>query len=257
MLIPCDVPSCANPIADDAYVCAGCTEELRLALLKVGEEDGLAVDLDLTLARQHRTGPGNLGRRSTETPLAYDPRASEAAAVLRNTLSTWCRLLQEEIGGGLPQDDLASMARWLGRFVQWLRRSDIGAECVDEIVSAVAQAERSVDLPTERVLAGVCARCGKPCYARAGADRTRCRECGTELTVSEGRERLLRAAGDRLVTAAEGARSLRVLGHDVSAAAVRGYARRGRITVKQRGSADRPLYSLGDVLDAYLDSSAA
>lgn len=93
--IPCEVPSCDNPIVDDALVCVGCALRLRNALLQVSGEhgrEGLATDLDLAVSRQRRTGPGNMGRRSTETPLAYDQEASEAASVLRNTLSAWCRL---------------------------------------------------------------------------------------------------------------------------------------------------------------------
>lgn len=260
MSTPCDVPSCESPIVDDAFVCVGCALRLRNALLRVGGEnghEGLATDLDLAISRQRRTGPGNMGRRSTEIPLAYDQEASESAAVLRNTLSTWCRLLQEEIGGCLPRDTPTAMALWLVRFTEWLRRSPLGAECVDEVDAAVDQAEKAVDLPVERVLAGVCDGCGRPCYARAGAARTRCVDCGREIDVERGRERLLRNAGDRLVTAAEGARALCALGHEVSAAAVRGYARRGRITVRGRGSANRPLYALGDILDAYPGRSAA
>lgn len=260
MNLPCDVPSCDNPIADDAFVCVGCALRLRKALLQVSGEsgqEGLATDLDLAISRQRRTGPGNMGRRSTETPLAYDQEASEAAAVLRNTLATWCRLLQEEIGGLLPRDTPAAMALWLVRFTEWLRRSPLGAECVDEVDAAVTQAEKAIDLPVERVLAGVCDDCGRPCYARMGAARTRCVDCGREIDVEQGRERLLRDAGEQLVTAAEGARALCVLGHEVSAATVRGYARRGRITVQGRGSANRPLYALGDILDAYPGHSAA
>ncbi|MGW5876706.1 hypothetical protein ACWFMI_09195 [Nocardiopsis terrae] len=254
MSLPCDVPSCVNPVVDGALVCVGCAQRLGRALrLVVGEGDGgLLEDLDLTLARQRRTGPGNMGRRSTETPLAYDPVAAEAAAVLRNTLSTWCRLLHEEIGGRLPADTPAAMATWLGRLTEWLRRCDFGPECVDEVVAAVVEVERAVDLPAERVIAGLCEHCGSPCYARAGAESTRCRECDTPLSVREGRRRLLLAAGEHLVTAADAARALRTLGHEVSAAAVRGYARRGRIQQRGTGSAGRPLYSLGEVVDAYL-----
>ncbi|RKS07581.1 hypothetical protein DFP74_3259 [Nocardiopsis sp. Huas11] len=255
MSIPCGVPSCVNPVADDALVCAGCAQRLANALeLVVGDGDGgLAEDLDLTLSRQRRTGPGNMGRRSTETPLAYDPTASEAAAVLRNTLSTWCRLLHEEIGGRLPADTTPAMAAWLGRFVSWLRRSDFGPECVDEVLAAVAEAQRAVDLPAERVIAGLCEQCGSACYARPGAEHTRCRECDTPLAVRDGRRRLLLAAGEHLVTAADAARALNTLGHEVTAAAVRGYARRGRLTSRGTGSAGRPLYSLGEVIDVYLD----
>lgn len=258
--IPCLVPTCVNTIVDDAQVCAGCASRLTSALRSVHdgpEGPGLASDLEVSLSRRHRTGPGNMGRRSTEAPLPYDARSAEALAVLRNTLTTWCRLLHEEIGGRLPEDTPSAMAAWLSRFTDWLRRSDFGAECVDEIIAAVEQAERAIDLPEKRVLAGLCPGCGLPCYARHDASRARCGSCETELSVREGRERLFRTAEGHLLTAAEAARALGLLGHEVTAAAIRGLARRGRLHPGGTGSAGRPLYTLGDVLEACLDSEDA
>jgi hypothetical protein len=75
------------------------------------------------------------------------------------------------------------------------------------------------------------------------------------MSVGEGRRRLLLAAGERLVTAADAARALQVLGHRVTPASVRGHARRGRLRVRGTGSSGRPLYSLGDVVDVYLSGA--
>ncbi|MBB6173706.1 ribosomal protein L37E [Nocardiopsis mwathae] len=258
----CEVPDCDDPLTDDAPVCAGCGYTLAIALHALhggprGNGQGLDTELELAAARQSRTGESNMGRRSAETAVAFDERASETVAVVRNTLSTWVRLVHGEVGGRLPDDTLGDMARWLERFIGWIRRSDFGGECVDEIVAAVRLAERTVDRPEQKVFAGECRRCGAPCYARPESQRARCGSCGAEHGVRAERERILRDAADRLVTAADAARALRAVGYEITDAMVRGYARRGHIRSEETGSAGRPLYRLGDVLDIALPDSAA
>ncbi|MBQ1080361.1 hypothetical protein [Nocardiopsis sp. B62] len=246
----CTTVTCALPLDGDDSVCPQCVRRLTRALDKV--VGGLPRDLDLALARQRRTGPGNLGRRSTETPLAFDPAITEASAVLQGTLSAWCRTIQEPGVPGPTGNDSSALASWLSRHTGALRRNALGTECVDEVCEAVEQAERAVDLPSDRVIAGLCPGCATPCYARSGATSTRCPECETRVSVGEGRRRMLLGAGEHLVTAADAARALQVLGHRVTPASVRGHARRGRLRPRGTGSAGRPLYCLGDVVDVYL-----
>ncbi|CAM3623551.1 hypothetical protein GCM10009799_06150 [Nocardiopsis rhodophaea] len=258
----CEVPDCDSPLTDDSPVCAGCGYELAIALHALhggprGNDRGLDTELDLAVTRQGRTGESNMGRRSSTTVVDFDERASETVDVVRNTLSTWVRMLHGEVGGRLPNDTLGDMARWLERFIDWIRRSDFGGECVDEITAAVRLAERTVDRPEQRVFAGQCRTCGAPCYARPGSERVRCGSCGDQHDVGTERERILREAGDRLVTAAEAARALRAIGHEITDAMIRGYARRGHIRAEETGSAGRPLYRLGDVLAIALPDSAA
>ncbi|WP_431870222.1 hypothetical protein [Nocardiopsis eucommiae] len=246
----CTTVTCALPLDGDASVCAPCLRRLDRALARV--VGGLPRDLDLALARQRRTGPGNLGRRSTGIPLAFDPSITEAAAVLHDTLSAWCRTLREPGTPDPAGNEPSTLASWLSRRTGVLRRHALGPECVDEVCAAVDQAERAVDLPSDRVIAGPCPQCATPCYARAGAASTRCPDCEATVSVGEGRRRMLLAAGEHLVTAADAARALQVLGHRVTPASVRGHARRGRLRPRGTGSAGRPLYCLGDVVDVYL-----
>lgn len=251
MRSPCDVPSCPRPDLGDPPVCHPCLERLVRSLRLV--TDGLTRELDLALARQRRTGPGNMGRRSTDTPLAYDTTAAEAHAVLRNTLAAWAHALLPEPPA--PDDTLGAtllLLRHTGR----TPRSDLDPTYVDEIIAAVAQAEHAVDLPSERILAGTCAACDTPCYASPDSELAFCRHCDRPVDVVEGRRRLLLSAGEHLVTAAEAARALGVLGHRVSAASVRGHARRGRLASRGTGKANRPLYRLGEVMDVCADNPA-
>lgn len=240
----CLVPDCARSSPDGAPVCPACAHRLSRSLASV---PALAGELDTSLARQARSGPGSMGRRSASTPLPYDQAASRAADHLRATLSTWVRLLHEDIGGRPPRDTLTDMAAWLDRRSDWLRMLPYGPECAQDVPAAIQAAEEAVDLPRPTAFAGRCRGCGTACYTRPGAESAACPGCGALIRPPEERERLLRDAADRLVTAAEAARALRAVGRQITPAMVRGYARRGHVRASGTGSADRPLYRLGDV----------
>ncbi|QVQ51310.1 hypothetical protein J4H86_21210 [Spiractinospora alimapuensis] len=142
---------------DDAYVCGGCAGGATAALRQVagdGRVHGLDVDLDLAVAKMGTSGSGGGGgrrSRSAESPLLINLAASEAADVLRSTLIGWVRVIHEETGGELPDDQLSAMASWLAPLVGWARHKAYGAELVDEVLAAVRQAQRAVDLPVRRV----------------------------------------------------------------------------------------------------------
>ncbi|MGH3447093.1 MAG: hypothetical protein ACRDP4_05675, partial [Nocardioidaceae bacterium] len=76
----------------DAFVCGACAGQLERDL---GDVPALVEDLDVALSRQAMFGD-RAGGKSAEKPLPIDPRASEVGWVLRNTLSTWIRVLVEE-----------------------------------------------------------------------------------------------------------------------------------------------------------------
>lgn len=90
----CAVDGCGRPVRDST-VCGACLGQLETAL---GDVSALATELDVTITRQARIGGGDGGRKSRETPLLFHYRASEDAAVLRNTLASWVRVLMEEAG---------------------------------------------------------------------------------------------------------------------------------------------------------------
>jgi hypothetical protein len=209
--IPCPVEHCDRPRRGDQQVCGACASELQRALAIVPE---LAQELETTLTRQTSSGTSGSG---SETPLPYDPRATEAEAVLRSTLVGWVRLLMGEHPSPLPPrparpmgpicagcphescvtaretigriahlaylagpaDTLASMARWLLVEPHRLTGHAAAEEAVDEICAAVRAAWRAVDRAPDSTFAGPCPECGTGLYARPGATTTRCRnvEC--------------------------------------------------------------------------------
>jgi hypothetical protein len=249
----------------DQSICGACSAELGRALDSVAE---LAAELDVTLSRQHtRDGSGTGEVEDDPTPavlhigpLGYDPRASEAAYVLRSALVGWVRDLQHhKPEDDWPDDTAASMAAWLSARLSRLNKHPAAQELHGEILGAVRAAERVVDRPADRWYAGICAapldggqRCQRDLYAKPAAAQVTCPECGCEWDVKERREWLLGLAEDVLASATEIARAVTRLGQPVTPAAIRGYAHRGHIVAHgQRvvGGREVPTYRLGDVLD--------
>lgn len=133
---------CGRPAGDASYLCGPCTADLRTTLAAIPD---LLAELDVTLTRQavhnHRGGP-----QSADKPLPYDPRASEAGWVLRNTLHTWCRVLDETVA----VTSTAEAAMWLHARVGQLRTHPAAGEAHDEIRTATTQATRVIDQPAHR-----------------------------------------------------------------------------------------------------------
>ncbi|MFF8768508.1 hypothetical protein ACF07Q_28670 [Nocardiopsis dassonvillei] len=167
---PCNL--CGRPSGDNAPCCTTCATKAATALRTVA--DWLAEDLVTATAKQVTLGTGQSGGKPTkasEAPMPIDLRASEAAAVLRSTLSTWVRLVHaaaRPIAGPacrtcthrtcraariahLPADTAAAMAAWLAPVVTQLRAAPWGADLADEIIAAVDQALRAVDRPIRYV----------------------------------------------------------------------------------------------------------
>ncbi|MUL39614.1 hypothetical protein FZ103_00195 [Streptomonospora sp. PA3] len=144
---PCHL--CAHPTGDDAPVCTRCAGQCATALRQVPD---LVADLDDATGKQTRFGSSHGGRTPrAEVPLPIDPRAAEAAAVLRSALVGWVRVVHGDRGGSWPSDSLTAMAAWLAPVIGWARHADYGPDLVDEILAAVGQARRAVDRPTRLV----------------------------------------------------------------------------------------------------------
>lgn len=259
----CPVDTCGRSMPAVAAICGACQADLRRALAAVPD---VARDLDLTLSRQtSKTGGG----RSSVVPLVFDPRASEASYVLRSTIEAWtramaegvtrrtgpacrscthpsCRLLVYSRG---PGDTLAGMAGWLSAGLRRLARHPAAQEAAEEIVTAVAAAQRIVDRRPDRQFAGRC-ECGAVLYARPGASTVQCRDCDADPVQVAGQLDQMRArVRDQLAHAYGVAALLARLDIKAPESTIRRWAKQGRLISHGTDKRGRRLYRVGDVLD--------
>lgn len=195
---PCMVDWCNLPVGD-GYVCQKCSRKLEIALGDVG---ALWEQLDIVLTRQARYSDAQ--GRGGDKALPFNPEASEIGWVLRNTLTTWCRLIAEERGWDLPEDEPAKIAGWILHHMTWLRGQEAGHLAIEEITSAVNAVRRAVDRPAERLYAGPCKECGTDLYGKPGATSLTCKACEATLTLDSQLEWMDAVLADKLVTAREG-----------------------------------------------------
>lgn len=147
-------------------LCGGCEKAFERTIAEI---PALSDELDTTITRQSALGSRN-GSRATETPVAFNVRASIVAEELKATLVGWMRDLGPErrsVGGPVcslcthdscgsfiqdmwPADSIAS----IGRFLLWklpdIRQHPAVDQMIDEITYACRAAWRAVDRPKDR-----------------------------------------------------------------------------------------------------------
>lgn len=250
--IPCPTPHCDRPRPGNRHLCGACEADLARAL---GDVPWLAGQLDVVLSKQGSHAPA--GRR-TGVPLPYDPRATEAAYVLKSALVGWVRLLTDAstvlAGAEAPYDHLPSIALWLLARLEELVMHHAAGEAVDEICSAVRSAIRLVDRPADLVYAGPCGNdvtvdepCPEALYARPDAVRVTCRVCRSVYDVEDRREWMLDAVEGMLFRAADMAHVLTSLGWPCTQGQIRQWASRGRVVAHGVDGQGHPVYRVSEV----------
>jgi hypothetical protein len=234
----------------DAYVCTPCSIDLERAL---GDVRWLLDQLDIVLTRQTAKSEGGYVTGSSEQPMPYDVRASDAKDALVNLVLTWARLVAEERPATLPMiGGVGITAAWLSSYAGWLRTHAAGADAVSEILAAVNAARRVIDVRPEKLYAGPCTTdgCGHDLYAERTAQAITCPACGERFDVAERRAFLLESARDHLGTVREVVGLFR---GTVTVDQLKGWVRRGKVSahgstvVNGRTVAT---YRVGDVMDA-------
>lgn len=270
--------TCGRP-CDDATVCAPCARRIADALRELA---GLAPELDVTIARQGRSGGG--GRGADRHPLPVDLGASEHAWAVVNTVVTWIRDTARSRGitavryprtvgptcrtnagvpgcahascrtiarSGQPVDELAEAIRWLAGQVEWLRHQPDAVQAMDELEDACALATRIVDSSDPLVIVGACP-CGQRVYGRKGRDYATCRGCGERYDIERSKQELRRHLDAQLMTAAEIATLAMYLELTDSRHRTRKLINvwSGRGVIATRGQTnDGPTYRFGEVIE--------
>lgn len=145
-------PGCSGTIAAGLPMCGPCVRQVQR---EVRESHDLLSELDVELSRQGRKGD-SAGRRSTETPLAYDLRASVSITELRASIRA-----------------LASAA------------PNIATHHIDRMRDARKDALRTIDRARTLRLIGVCPCSEQPLYASPDETEVQCRKCHEEYPVGQ------------------------------------------------------------------------
>jgi hypothetical protein len=219
----------------------------------------------------------------TRSPFNW--KASDDLYAARNTLTSWVRIMEEESGrqctvlGPVPLGpccwkckhkscwtirahdhlDEAAMCLWLIRQLEWFRQRRDATEFYDEIHHLYRFVLRVIDRPDPLLFAGACDYCTHPgpdgealkvnLYARLGAEKVACRECGVEYDVALRRGDMLADAEGMLFNAASIALAVAMFGADLKVERIRKWASRGSIVAHGVDHQGRPTYRLGDILD--------
>lgn len=243
----CHAEDCGRPTHDNATLCQHCTRRLGERLFALAT---FWPELVATLTRQDALPAG---QGHSDARIVYNPAASEAMWAVSNTLTTWARVVSEELGIDLPEPiqhttNEVRCALWLRGKVSRIRLADYGPELLDEADVAAELAERTIDRPADKVYLAQCDICGQDLYAAPGAGVTTCRGCMQVYDVSDRRHKVLARAESHTGTASEIARALTSLGDPVTPERIRKWAQRGHL-VSRGWLGSRPMYRVGDVRD--------
>lgn len=270
---------CGRPVADGAYACSACVGQTADNLEFI---EATADDLQTTLTRQDRVSAGTGGRANAETPLPINLNASDVGSRLRNTLTTWVRLVAEERGvsiadafdtcggdgswcthhrcrvirlGGDQEISNGAMAAWLRTRLSWIAHREWGPSCFDELSKVAVDLGRAVDSPPPMISLGRCEAvdCNGELRAHKEASWTKCKECGASYDVAKVKDKLLGRADHIKRNAASLARILTALG-DKNAEGklivrelqwVTNRVQRKQLFPVGKDESGKPLYSLG------------
>lgn len=270
-----------RPVADGTYCCTACVDQTRANLQFIAEN---ASDLETTLTRQDRVSSGTGGRGNAETPLPVNLRASEVGTRLRNTLSTWVRVLIDERGmtveeafphtvtrpegpvcGGngtwclhtscraillAPAREAteAEMARFLHRHLPWAAHREWAPEAFDELSRCAVDLARAIDSPPPMISLGTCESdgCDGELRAHQEATFTKCPKCREPYDIAKRKDQLLQKADHLRRNAASIARILTAAtGTELPVKKVYNWVQRGNLVPVGKDDSRRPLYSLG------------
>jgi hypothetical protein len=134
----------------DSETCRGCIPRqaapgLRLCdyhMLRIATDATKCADLhhelESALAAPERPGEHTSGTPTHGTSI--NERALIMRAEIRHTMASWCRLIAEERGIGLPADHIDAIGAYLALHREWLSAHPAAPDCADELASLAHRA---------------------------------------------------------------------------------------------------------------------
>lgn len=262
----CTVRGCDRPTQTN--LCPACLTETVTSIRELAysysdghRRPGLVQDLQDTAVRRDHTGAGGVGivARAAEQPVPFHEDASTLLVQVRYDVTRWAR----NVAATYPHLTLTATtvpeaAEWMGTFPNLLAEHPYASTLHAEMLSTARQIRRMIDRAPDKVYLGQCGYeerqqvCLQDLYALPHSPYVRCPTCGSDWDTQARRDHLLTVVENQLETATEISRALSRLARPVSAAAIRGYAHRGKLTPHPPRHDDPrqdPLYRIGDVLD--------
>ena len=249
-------PIDGRELVNNATICATCEGNLSRAL---GDLDALLDDLDTALTRQARKRPGRGNGASDGPPLPYDERASEAARDIRTLLKDWVSLVAEGIADEgrfvqLPMPATAkTLSSWLMHHTHWLAHHDTGPDAYSEIVAAVNNIRRTIDIAPDLIYIGPCGgelegiECVEVLYAVEGSETVRCKTCTSIWDIQERITYATAQAEHVTQTAVTISRALTLQGLPLETRRIRVWAHRKLLHPAGTGPRGHPTYVVAHV----------
>lgn len=282
--------TCGRPTAG-AVLCERCRATFAHALVHVGVYSN---DLETVITKRTRYGTTGATKSAIgkAQPLPLDGRfvdrtgsGSKIQHDVRNTLSTWCRTVLEDLAPRVgpaclscihasctafrrdapPRDTVSSMVNYLARQHRFVLAQTWAPVILTELLDLERRLGRMINRPADRWYAGKCSApdyddpdgeaCTAELYATADSGELVCQACGTRHDVAARRDFLLEEAKGYSVTATEAAGALLAWTDYGGSEAklvdrIRKWRDRNQLEVREVTSLlgrDRHLYRLGDI----------
>lgn len=249
-------PVDGKPVVSPAVICTDCVTTLDRAL---GDLDWLLDELDTTMTRQTKTRPARGNQTSDGPPMPYNVRASDTARDLRVLLKDWVSLIAEGLAGegkfvALPTPATAkTLSSWLMHHVTWLSRHDAAADAYSEIVGAVNNIRRTIDIAPDTRYIGPCyslidgVECPETLYGTEGTDNVTCRTCGTTWDARARTLETLTHANTIAQDATTLSRSFSIKGIAIDTQRIKNWANRKHLQPAGTSHRGRPTYIVAHV----------
>lgn len=249
-------PVDGRPLTNNAVICTTCEQTLDRAL---GDLDSLLDELDVTLTRQARKRPARGNQAQDGAPMPYDLRASEAGRDLRTLLKDWVSLVAEGIADqgtfvALPMPATArTLSAWLTHHVHWLATHDTAPDAYSEIVGAVNNIRRTIDIAPDTIYIGPCyaviggVECTDTLWGLEGSGTTRCKTCGTVWDAMDRTLQALAHADKVAQDATTLSRSFALKGIALDTDRIKKWGQRGHLVSAGSSHRNRPTYIVAHV----------
>lgn len=203
-------------------------------------------------ARLGGSGGSALGVRvqtSERPPLPIDVHVSDLLAEIDWKVARhYCQILLEETDDvhTVPTTTEGKLRLVAERYGHFVTNDRLALDFCDDASDYRGRVERTLNRPEPPEYLGPCPieECVGELYAHGSASTVRCPECLTETTRDEQRGYVAERMEERLMTAAEIGRALKVIGAEIQPATVRKWVERSRLKAAEDG-----LYRFADALE--------